>query len=251
MKLKMITALALLSAGLMVTGCEDKKPAADEKKGAVSEAPAEGDKKAEGEKKDEGAAKAPEKKADGEKAEGNAGEKAETMAAKIGAPAPAFTLKDEAGKEHKLADYKGKIVVLEWTCATCPYVERHYKAKTMAKTHEAVGKDDVVWLAIDSTKTVKAEANAEWKAKEGFAYPVLTDASGAVGKLYGAKTTPHMYVIDAKGNLAYSGAIDDDVRGKNEKAKNYVIETVNALKKGEKVPASETKPYGCSVKYAG
>lgn len=243
MKLKMMTALALLSAGLMVTGCDDKKAETDDKKGAVSETPTE-EKKAEGEeKKDDGAAKAPEKKDDGEKAE--------VTPAAIGAPAPEFALKDEAGKEHKLSDYKGKIVVLEWTCSTCPYVERHYAAKTMAKTHEAVGKDDVVWLAIDSTKTVKPEANAEWKSKEGFAYPVLTDASGEVGKLYGAKTTPHMYVIDAKGNLAYSGAIDDDVRGKSEAPKNYVIETVNALKKGEKVPASETKPYGCSVKYAG
>ncbi len=239
MKLKMMAALALLSTGLVVSGC-DEKPAAetDDKKGAVSEAPTDEKGEAKEDKKDEGATKAPEAKE-------------EVKAATIGSVAPEFALTDEAGKEHKLSDYKGKIVVLEWTCSSCPYVERHYAKKTMATTHETVGKEDVVWLAIDSTKTVKAEENKAWKAKEGFAYPVLTDASGKVGKMYGASSTPHMFVIDAEGKLRYSGAIDDDVRGKAEAPKNYVIETVNALKKGEKIENSETKPYGCGVKYAG
>ncbi len=169
--------------------------------------------------------------------------------AQVGQPAPAFTLKDESGKEHSLAQYKGKVVVLEWTNPECPFVKRHYEADTMIKTRAGFDSQKVVWLAVDSTASNTPEKSAAWKKAEGLAYPVLQDASGTVGRAYAAKTTPHMYVIDAQGVLRYAGAIDDDPRGKNEKDTNYVKTAVDALLTGKPVPASTTAPYGCSVKY--
>ncbi|WP_224240317.1 thioredoxin family protein [Hyalangium gracile] len=169
--------------------------------------------------------------------------------AEVGKPAPAFTLKDEAGKEHSLSQYQGKIVVLEWTNKECPFVQRHYKAKTMQNTLKGFDANKVVWLAVNSTNTVTASADATWKKEQGFAYPVLQDPAGTVGKAYGAKTTPHMYVIDEKGVVRYAGAIDDDPRGKNATAVNHVKTAVDALLSGKPVPAASTEPYGCSVKY--
>ena len=172
--------------------------------------------------------------------------------AKVGEPAPDFTLMDHTGKEVTLSALKGKPVVLEWTNPTCPYVVRHYTDKTMSKTHTASGgTEDVVWLAIDSSHFVTAEKAAEWREKEGFEHPVLMDASGEVGKIYKASTTPHMFVIDREGKLVYSGAIDDNDRGdkKPEEVTNYVGKALEALKEGKPVDVSETKPYGCSVKY--
>lgn len=174
---------------------------------------------------------------------------AQTPTATVGKAAPDFELKDEAGKSHKLSDYKGKIVVLEWTSPECPYVVRHYDKDTMQTSWDKLGNDKVVWLAVDSSNFVTPESAAEWKGKEGFKYPVLQDAAGDVGKLYEAKTTPHMYVIDAEGTLRYAGAIDNDPRGKEEKITNYVEEAVSALLEGKDVPTSNTQPYGCSVKY--
>ncbi len=167
----------------------------------------------------------------------------------IGQAAPDFELKDEAGKAHKLSDYKGKVVVLEWTSPECPYVVRHYEKDTMAKTFKALGEDKIVWLAVDSSNFVKPEDSAKWKAEEGFGYPVLQDASGAVGRLYQAKTTPHMFVVDATGVLRYEGAIDNDAKGKEETPENYVEKAVTSLIAGAAVETSQTKPYGCSVKY--
>ncbi|HEY0092787.1 MAG TPA: thioredoxin family protein [Archangium sp.] len=170
--------------------------------------------------------------------------------AQVGKPAPAFTLKDEAGKEHSLSQYKGKVVVLEWTNPGCPFVQRHYTADTMQKTFSGLDAKKVVWLAVDSTASNTPEKSAAWKKTEGFAYPVLQDASGTVGKAYGAKTTPHMYVIDEQGVVRYAGAIDDDPRGnKKEGTTNHVKTAVEALLGGKPVPASTTEPYGCSVKY--
>lgn len=169
--------------------------------------------------------------------------------AEVGKPAPAFTLKDEAGKEHSLSKYKGKVVVLEWTNPECPFVQRHYKADTMTNTLKGFDAQKVVWLAVDSTSHNTPEKSAAWKKTEGFSYPVLQDASGATGKAYGAKTTPHMYIIDAEGVVRYAGAIDDDPRGKNEKKNNHVQTAVDAVLNGKPVPASTTTPYGCSVKY--
>ncbi|MCP3170091.1 thioredoxin family protein [Myxococcus qinghaiensis] len=169
--------------------------------------------------------------------------------AEVGKPAPAFTLKDEAGKEHSLSQYKGKVVVLEWTNPECPFVQRHYQADTMANTLKGFDAKKVVWLAVDSTAHNTPEKSATWKKTEGFTYPVLQDASGATGKTYGAKTTPHMYIIDTEGVVRYAGAIDDDPRGKNDKKVNHVQTAVDAVLNGKPVPASTTTPYGCSVKY--
>ena len=170
--------------------------------------------------------------------------------AQVGKPAPAFTLKDETGKEHSLAQYKGKVVVLEWTNPECPFVQRHYTADTMATTLKGFDAKKVVWLAVDSTSSNTPDKSAAWKKTEGFTYPVLQDASGTVGKSFGAKTTPHMYVIDEQGVVRYAGAIDDDPRGnKKEGTTNYVKTAVDALLSGKPVPASTTEPYGCSVKY--
>jgi peroxiredoxin len=171
--------------------------------------------------------------------------------AEVGKPAPAFTLKDESGKEHSLAQYKGKVVVLEWTNPGCPFVQRHYTANTMQKTFGGYDAQKVVWLAVDSTATNAPEKSAAWKKEKGFTFPVLQDPSGQVGKQYAAKTTPHMYVIDAQGVLRYEGAIDDDPRG-NKKAgtpTNYVKGAVDALLSGKPVPSATTEAYGCSVKY--
>jgi peroxiredoxin len=174
---------------------------------------------------------------------------APALAADVGKPAPAFTLKDENGKSHSLADYKGRIVVLEWTNPECPFVQRHYGAKTMQKTLASLDAKQVVWLAVDSTSHNVATSSKAWKSQNGFSYPVLQDASGTVGHAYGAKTTPGMFVIDEKGVLRYSGAIDDDPRGKNTTPTNYVQKAVNAVASGQPVSPSVTESYGCTVKY--
>ena len=169
--------------------------------------------------------------------------------AEVGKPAPAFSLKDETGKAHSLAQYQGKIVVLEWTNPECPFVQRHYQASTMQNTLKGFDAKKVVWLAVNSTATSTPDQSVAWKKEKAFSYPVLQDTDGKVGKSYGAKTTPHMYVIDAKGVLQYAGAIDDDPRGKNATPVNHVKTAVDALLSGKPVPASTTEPYGCSVKY--
>lgn len=170
-------------------------------------------------------------------------------AATVGQPAPAFELKDEEGKEHSLSQYRGKFVVLEWVNPECPYVKRHYDAKTMQTTWEGSDKEKVVWLSIDSTAHNTPEKSREWKKAQGFSYPVLQDPEGKVGKLYGAKTTPHMYVIDQEGILRYAGAIDDDPRGNKETKKNYVQAALAELLAGKEVSVKTSQPYGCTVKY--
>lgn len=172
--------------------------------------------------------------------------------AEIGKPAPDFTLKDVAGKEHKLSSYKGKVVVLEWINHECPISNGHYKRKTMQTTLGVFKDKGVVWLAIDSSHFAqeKADAIRKWWKEQGTPFAYLMDASGTVGRMYGAKTTPHMFVIDAKGVLAYSGAIDD-AYGSKDNATNYVEAAVGALLEGSTVVQAKTKPYGCSVKYKG
>jgi peroxiredoxin len=168
----------------------------------------------------------------------------------VGEAAPAFSLRDEQGAEHALARYVGRVVVLEWTNPGCPFVQRHYKADTMERLSRAYPDAEVVWLSVNSTHDNTPEASREFKAEQGFDYPVLQDASGAAGRAYGARTTPHMFVIDPKGVLAYQGAIDDDPHGKRAEPKNYVEAALGALKAGAAPTPSETEPYGCSVKYA-
>jgi len=169
--------------------------------------------------------------------------------AAVGKPAPDFMSLDETGAAHKLSQYRGHAVVLEWTNSDCPFVERHYSADTMEKLAVALGATDVVWLAVNSTHSNTPADSKAWKAEQGFAFPTLQDPDGTLGHLYGARTTPHLFVIDAAGVLRYNGAIDDDPYGKAAKPTNYVGGAVQALLAGGAPDPSETKPYGCSVKY--
>lgn len=170
--------------------------------------------------------------------------------AAVGAAAPDFTLMDTAGNEVSLSDFEGKVVVLEWLNPDCPFVQRHYKAGTMKNLAAQYGGQGVVWLTINSTNYMDAAANAEFKASNNLPYTILVDQSGDVGHLYGAATTPHMYVIDGSGTLVYIGAIDDDPRGSSDSPTNYVAAALDQVLDGEAISTPETKPYGCSVKYA-
>jgi peroxiredoxin len=172
----------------------------------------------------------------------------------VGEAAPPFQLKDLTGKTHSLADHKGKVVVLEWINPNCPYSDRHAREKTMTGLADKHGK--VVWLAINSTNPqqgnyLEPAEHLAWNRERGIDYAVLYDPTGKVGKAYGAKTTPHMYIVDPQGKIAYNGAIDDDPSGRQAKAQrtNYVdLGLVAEAAQRDPNPAT-TKPYGCSVKY--
>ncbi len=166
--------------------------------------------------------------------------KAHHMRAKVGQPAPDFSLTASDGKTYKLSDLEDKVVVLEWWNRDCP-VTRKY-VPTMKELAGRYGQKGVVWLAIDSTHYQTAEKRNEFIRKHEIPYPILVDKDGKVGRLYGAKTTPHMFIIN-KGKLVYAGAIDD--RGK----RNYVAEALDAILAGKEVPLAKTRPFGCSVKY--
>jgi peroxiredoxin len=172
--------------------------------------------------------------------------------AQVGETAPDFTLYDHEGNPVTLSELQGKIVVLEWTNPDCPFVKRHYKsdAMTMVNIANDYAEKDVVWLSINSTHYFSRDKNVEWVSSKELSYPVLSDVAGDVGRLYGAKTTPHMYVIDTEGTLAYAGAIDNDQRGTIKEPTNYVRAALDALIAGEAIESPQTKPYGCSVKYA-
>ena len=169
--------------------------------------------------------------------------------AEVGQAAPDFTLQDETGAQHSLSQYRGKVVVLEWTNPECPFVQRHYADKTMQKTFAAFAGKPVVWLVIDSSHFNTPQTSAAWKQQQGFSAPLLQDPGGTVGHSYGAKTTPHMFVVDVRGTLRYAGAIDDDPHGRNPASVNYVRQAVEALLNGKPVPVTTAPPYGCSVKY--
>ena len=178
--------------------------------------------------------------------------------AEVGKPAPDFALKDLEGKEVRLSSFKGKTVVLEWFNPGCPFVKAaHTKGslKDAARRNRAKG---VVWLAINSGAAGKqgagAEANREGVKTFGMENPVLLDEAGTVGKTYGATSTPHMMVIDDKGTLVYRGAIDNSPDGEGESAPggklvSYVDSALNDLAAGKPVATTETKAYGCGVKY--
>jgi peroxiredoxin len=180
------------------------------------------------------------------------------VAAVIGAPAPDFTLTDYDGKAVHLADLKGKTVVLEWFNPDCPFVKASHTKGSLrdaAKRHTAEG---VVWLGINSAAPGKQgnlpERVAAGKQAFGLDHPILADASGQVGHLYGATNTPNMFIIDAKGILVYRGAIDNSPDGEGEspeggKLVNYVDAALSELAAGKPVTARETKAYGCGVKY--
>lgn len=171
----------------------------------------------------------------------------------VGDTAPQFTLADSAGNEVSLADFKGKVVVLEWVNPDCPFVKRHYKEGSMKNLSTAYDESmGVVWLTINSTNYMDSSDNAAFVQKEGITWPVLVDQDGTVGHAYGAATTPHMFIIGKDGTVVYDGAIDDDPRGNMEAGArtNYVSDALNDLAAGKAVSTPETKPYGCSVKYA-
>jgi hypothetical protein len=177
--------------------------------------------------------------------------------APVGQPAPSFTVTDLGGKTVNLADYKGRTVVLEWINFGCPFVQKHYRSGNMQSLQKKYG-NDVVWLAVNST----SKGSSDWteppqltrELKEFGAAPAtyLVDEPGTMGRAYGARTTPHMYIIDPSGKVVYNGAIDDkrstnieDVKG----SRNYVVAALEELKAGKPVTVSSTTPYGCSIKY--
>lgn len=171
--------------------------------------------------------------------------------ATVGQAAPAFTLKGVDGKEYTLESFKGKIVVLEWFNPECPFVVKQYqKTTTMKDTYTHCKEKGVVWLAVATGKTADADklkkAADAWKIEN----PILLDQTGTTGHAYGARTTPHMFVIDAEGKLAYAGAIDNNKSADTKGDTNYVIAAVDALAAGEEVATKTSQPYGCSVKYA-
>jgi len=179
-------------------------------------------------------------------------------AATVGQPAPDFTLNDTAGKPHALSSFKGKFVVLEWTNPECPFVQKHYDSSNMQSLQKAWGGKDVVWLTINSTHPrhgdyKKPEQMASlWKQKNAAPQAILMDSDGKVGRMYQARTTPHMYIVNPQGSLVYAGGIDDK-RSANpadvKTAKNYVTAALTDALAGKPVTTATSSPYGCSVKY--
>jgi peroxiredoxin len=180
-------------------------------------------------------------------------------AAEVGQPAPDFTATDINGKTHKLSDYEGKIVVLESYNLDCPFVHNHYRSGAMQELQRDMTAKGIVWLVVNSVNAKHPSyrspeaARKEWAAQKMAATAWLDDSSGKIGKAYGMRTTPDMFVIDKQGVLVYQGAIDDRAASKGDPrtARNYVREAVQKLQAGEKLPVSQTKPYGCGVKYGG
>jgi peroxiredoxin len=178
-------------------------------------------------------------------------------AAEIGKSAPDFTGTDINGKTVHLSDYKGKLVVLESYNQDCPFCHNQFQTGSMQALQKEMTNKGVVWLMVNSVNThnhthrTPEQARAEWTQYKMNATAWLDDGSGDIGHLYGMKTTPHMFVIDKTGTLVYDGAIDDqpDPEHNPRKAHNYVRDAVDKTLAGEKVTVSETKPYGCAVKY--
>ncbi|MEX0298913.1 MAG: redoxin domain-containing protein [Kordiimonas sp.] len=176
-----------------------------------------------------------------------------------GKEAPAFTGKTSHGTEISLSDLRGKTVVLEWTNHDCPYVKKHYNTGNMQRTQRALIDNDAVWLSIISSAEgtqgyVSAEEANELTASRGaYASYVILDPTGDIGRLYAARTTPQMFLINKDGVVEYMGAIDDkpSTRAQTVKeATNYLLAAWQELKSGKEVSLKSTKPYGCSVKYA-
>jgi AhpC/TSA family len=180
--------------------------------------------------------------------------------AAIGQAAPSFSAKDVNGKTVSLADFKGKTVVLEWVNPSCPFVRKHYDGGNMQGTQQDAQSKNVVWLAINSTEPTHsdylapAKLGAWMKEQKAVATHTLMDESGKIGTAYGARTTPHMYIVDGKGVLVYAGGIDSIASasaGDIFKAINYVKVAVGEIASGKPVSNSVTRAYGCSVKYKG
>jgi hypothetical protein len=178
--------------------------------------------------------------------------------AEIDKPAPDFTLTDTYGKAHSLSDFRGKYVVLEWINFGCPFVGKHYNSGNMQRLQKKYTGKDVIWLTICSSAKGKQgymeaeDINEELEERGAAMTAYLIDASGETGKMYGAKTTPHMYIIDPEGILVYAGGIDDTPSTDTDDiktAKNYVSVNLDLLLEGKDVDTKVSRPYGCSVKY--
>ncbi len=176
----------------------------------------------------------------------------------VGQPAPDFAVPDTAGKSVKLSDFRGKVVVLEWTNPGCPFVAKHYDSGNMQSLQKTWGAKDVVWLSISSTNPRSGDYQkpdqlaALWKKQGATPRALLMDDDGKVGRLYDARTTPHMYVIDPKGTLVYAGGIDDKrttSQSDIKTAKNYVTAALTEVTAGKPVSTATATPYGCSIKY--
>ena len=178
------------------------------------------------------------------------------LAADVGAPAPDFTLSATDGTSFHLADLRGKVVVLEWFNPDCPFVVNAHGGGPLATLPASWTQKGVVWLAVNSSAPGKQgngkERNEKARADWNLGYPVLLDESGTVGKAYGAKTTPHLFVVDPAGTLAYAGALDNAPLGKVDgggAVVKYADGAVGAVVGGMPVPTPTTQSYGCSVKY--
>ena len=177
------------------------------------------------------------------------------QAVTLGSKVQDFSFTDAAGMVHKLSEYAGKIVVFEWTNPGCPFVQRVYSAAVMQDLQKKYTASDVVWIAVNSTnrehKDFKDGSAAmkqyeEWKA--GFSFLCL-DPDGEIGKMFSAKTTPHVFILDKTQTLVYAGAVDDDPRGTKNEKQNYVAKALDELLAGKSITTAITTPYGCSVKY--
>jgi len=182
-----------------------------------------------------------------------------THASKVGAPAPVFKGTDTKGKVRSLSDFKGKWVVLEWHNSGCPYVGKHYGGKNMQKLQQEWTSKGVAWLTVISSAAGQqgymepAQADAYFAQQKAAQTAVLLDPSGAIGRLYDAKTTPHMFVINPDGVLVYNGAIDDKPTSDQADlatAANYVSAALTEGMAGQPVTTATSRPYGCGIKYA-
>ncbi len=176
----------------------------------------------------------------------------------VGQKAPAFTATDSEGRTRTLSEFRGQVVVLEWWNPQCPFVGKHYGSGNMQRLQKEWTGKGVVWLTVDSSAPGQeghvdaAQANALMKQRGGAQTAILLDPAGSVGRAYGARTTPHMFVIDASGILAYAGGIDDKPstdRADIATAHNYVEAALTEVTSGRKVTTVSSRPYGCSVKY--
>ena len=174
----------------------------------------------------------------------------------VGEAAPPFTATDASGKAVNLADFKGKTVVLEWTNPGCPFVRKHYDSGNMPATQGKALAKDVAWVTIQTSGASDALSDlTQWQgAMKSAPTTSVIDADGSIGRTYGARTTPHMYIVDAAGKLVYAGAIDsvpsadaEDIAG----ATNYVNQALDETLAGKPISKAVTEPYGCSVKYPG
>jgi peroxiredoxin len=173
----------------------------------------------------------------------------------VGQPAPDFALTDINGRTHKLSDYRGKVVVIEWVNSGCPIVKAHYDAKNMQDTQKFAAEHGAVWLQINTSApgaqgNLSDKAAADWQKKTGVvATAYLKDPTGKTGRLYHAQTTPHMYVVNKEGTLAYQGAIDSGNSRDIPTATNYIKAALASLKDGKPIEKHTTKAYGCAIKY--